>query len=198
MKGEYDLAANYLIPGYYIMKFQELVEKRESCRAYKDIPVEREKLVACIEAARLCPSACNSQPWGFVVVDDPEIAKQISPILQDAVLPINRFTRNCNAYIIIIEESANLSSKLGGRFKDQDFAQVDIGIAAQTICLSATEQELGTCIMGWFDEKKLKALTNIPNTKRIRLVLAIGYPETNTLRTKVRKPVEEILHFNKW
>jgi len=180
------------------MKFQELVEKRESCRAYKDIPVEREKLLACIQAARLSPSACNSQPWGFVVMDEPVIAKQISPILLDGVLPINRFTRNCNAYIIIVEESANLSSKLGGRFKDQEFAQVDIGIAAQTICLAATEQGLGTCIMGWFDEKKLKALTKIPKSKRIRLILAVGYPETDNLRTKVRKPIEEVLHFNEW
>ncbi len=180
------------------MNFQELAEKRESCRAYKDIPVEREKLTACIKAAQTSPSACNSQPWGFIVVDDPQIAKQISPILQDGVLPINRFTRNCNAYIIIVEENANLSSKLGGRFKDQDFAQIDIGIASQMICLSAAEQGLGTCIMGWFDEKKLKALTEIPKSKRIRLVLAIGYPESDTARPKVRKPIEEILHFNKY
>ena len=180
------------------MKFQELAEKRQSCRAYKDIPVEREKLQACIEAARLSPSACNSQPWSFVVVDEPETAKQIFPALLDGVLPINRFTRNCNAFIIVVEESAGLSSKLGGRFKDQNFALIDIGIAVQTICLAAAEQGIGTCIMGWFDEKKLKGLTGIPKSKRIRLVIAAGYPETEGLRPKIRKPIEEILHFNQW
>ncbi len=180
------------------MNFMELVQKRESCRAYKDIPVEREKLVNCIEAARLCPSACNSQPWGFIAIDDIKTAKEISPLLQDAVLQINRFTRNCNAYIIIAEESANLSSKLGGKFKDQEFAQTDIGIAAQTICLAATEQGLGTCIMGWFEEKKLKSLLKIPRGKRIRLIIAIGYPESDATRAKMRKPIEEILHFNQW
>ncbi len=180
------------------MKFQELVEKRQSCRAYKDIPVERAKLTACIEAARLSPSACNSQPWGFVVVDEPETAKKISPILLDDILPVNRFTRNCNAFIIVVEESANLSSKLGGRFKDQDFAQIDIGIAVQTLCLAAAEQGLGSCIMGWFGEKKIKTLLGIPKTKRIRLILAIGYPQTEDVRPKVRKPMEEIVHFNKW
>lgn len=180
------------------MKFKELVEKRESCRAYKDIPVEREKLISCFEDARLCPSACNSQPWGFIAIDEANLAKQISPMLQDAVLAINRFTRNCNAYIIIVEESANLSSKLGGRFKDQEFAQTDIGIAAQTICLSATEQGLGTCIIGWFNEKNLKKLLNIPKTRRIRLIISIGYPESETLRPKMRKTIEEIIHFNGW
>lgn len=180
------------------MNLKELAEKRESCRAYKDIPVEREKLTACVEIARTSPSACNSQPWSFVIIEDPAVAKQISPILQDAVLPINRFTRNCNAYIVIVEESTNVSAKLGGKVKDQDFAMIDIGIAAQMVCLSATEQGLGTCIMGWFDEKKLQALLEIPKTKRIRLVIAVGYRENETLRTKSRKPLDEITHYNKW
>ena len=180
------------------MTFRELAEKRESCRAYKNIPVEREKLVKCVEAARLSPSACNSQPWGFVVIDEPSLAKQISPLLQDDIIPVNRFTRNCNAYVIVIEEQANLSSKLGGHFKDQDFAQIDIGIAAQMVCLSAADQGLGSCIMGWFNEKKLKNLFDIPKSKRIRLIIAVGYPETDSIRPKSRKPIEEIMHFNKW
>ncbi|MHB1483559.1 MAG: nitroreductase family protein [Saccharofermentanales bacterium] len=180
------------------MDFKELAEKRESCRAYLDIPVEREKLVECVEAARLSPSACNSQPWGFIIIDEPALAKQISLLLQDDIIPINRFTRNCNAFIIIVEENANLSSKLGGRFKDQDFAQTDIGIAAQMICLSATDQGLGSCIMGWFNEKKLKNLLGIPKTKRIRLIIAAGYPENHETRPKSRRPMEEIMHFNKW
>lgn len=180
------------------MNFKELAEKRESCRAYQDIPVEREKLVACVEAARLSPSACNSQPWSFIIIDEPVLAKQISPLLQDDIIPVNRFTRNCNAYIIIIEEWANLSSTLGGHFKDQEFSQVDIGIAAQTVCLSATDQGLGSCIIGWFNEKKLKNLFGIPKTKRIRLIIAVGYPENDSTRPKSRKPMEEIIHFNKW
>jgi len=180
------------------MKFQELIEKRQSCRAYKDIPVEREKLLACIEAARLSPSACNSQPWGFVVVDDPNIAKRIPPFMQVKDLPVNRFTRNCNAYIIIVEEPATLSASLDGCFESQHFAQMDVGIAAQTLCLAATEQGLGSCIMGCFNEEKIKELLDIPSSRRIRLIIATGYAETDSLRTKVRKPVGEVLHLNKW
>lgn len=180
------------------MDFQELAAKRQSCRAYKDIPVERSKLTACIEAARMSPSACNSQPWSFVIVDEPALAKQISVTLTDPILPINRFTRNCNAYIILVEESANLSAKLGGRFKDQEFSQVDLGIAVQSLSLVATDMGLGSCIIGWFDEKALKSLLEIPKNKRIRLLLAVGYAEDETTRVKARKTFEEIVHYNKW
>jgi nitroreductase len=180
------------------MKFQELAERRYSCRSYMDAPVEREKLVACVEAARMSPSACNSQPWGFVVVDDKALAKEVSECLRDKVLPINGFTRNCNAFIIVVEESANLSSKLGGKFKDQEFAQMDIGITALSVCLNASDLGLGTCIIGWFDEKRLTKMFSIPSGKRIRLIISIGYPTDDAARPKVRKPLEEKIHFNGW
>jgi len=180
------------------MDFFELTKNRQSCRSYKDIPVEREKMSACVNAARMSPSACNSQPWNFIIVDDVKTAKSISPALRDKILPINKFTENCNAYIIITEESANLSAKLGGKFKDQEFAQMDIGIAAMSISLAATYQGLGSCIIGWFDSKKIAGILNIPKTKRIRLVIAIGYPLSDQIRDKQRKPENEVVHINKW
>ena len=180
------------------MNFMELATKRYSCRSYIDAPVEREKLISCVEAARMSPSACNSQPWGFVVVDDPALAKDVSECLRDKVLPINGFTRNCNAFIVVVEEDANLSSKLGGRFKDQEYSQMDIGIAALGICLNASDLGLGTCIIGWFDEKRLTKLLSVPSGKRIRLVISVGYPTDGAARAKVRKPLEEKVHFNRW
>ncbi len=131
------------------MNFQELMKKRQSCRSYKDMPVEREKLMACMEAARISPSACNSQPWSFVLVDDPAIAKKMPMTMLNGLVPINRFTKDCNAYIVVIEEQANLSARLGGRYLDQEFAPIDLGLATQSICLAATEQGLGSCIMGF-------------------------------------------------
>jgi nitroreductase len=133
------------------MTFFELVNKRESCRSYKNVPVEHDKIIACIEAARLAPSACNSQPWHFVVVDDREKARELSPLLQDKVININKYTINVPLFIVVVEGNANLLSKFGGRFKDQEYAKIDIGIAAEHICLAATEQGLGSCILGWFD-----------------------------------------------
>jgi nitroreductase len=180
------------------MRFVELAAKRESCRKYKKMPVEREKLLACVEAARMSPSACNSQPWSFVLADDADLTSKVAETLQEKITGLNSFTDDCGAFVILVEENANLSSKLGGRFKDQEFAQMDIGIAAQSMCLAATDEGLGSCIIGWFHEKALKALLDIPIKKRIRLVIALGYPDSDHPRAKSRKPLETVLHINRW
>ena len=130
--------------------FFELIAKRESCRNYSEKEVEREKLERCIEAARLAPSACNSQPWSFTVVNSPELAPQVPSCLQE--MGMNKFTDKCPAFIIIAEEKATLSARLGGKVKDQKYAPIDIGLATAQLCLAATQQGLSTCIMGWFNE----------------------------------------------
>ncbi|MBC2435317.1 putative NAD(P)H nitroreductase [Clostridium saccharobutylicum] len=174
-------------------EFLNLINKRQSCRKYLDKHVEKEKLIKCIEAARLAPSACNSQPWHFVVVNNKELSPKVAMCLQDKVM--NKFTTECPAFIIVVEEGGNLTSRTGGLIKQQDYRSVDIGIAAEHICLAATEQNLGTCILGWFDEKKLKKLLNISKLKRIRLAIAIGYAADDNLRRKIRKDINEIATF---
>ena len=159
--------------------FFDLIARRESCRNYDpNKKVETEKLVKCIEAARLAPSACNSQPWSFVVVNSPSVSPQVAKCVQG--MGMNRFTDNCPAF-------------LSGAFKDQQFAQIDIGLATSQICLAAVDQGLSTCIMGWLDEKKLKELLQIPKSKRIRLVLSVGYAADERLREKKRKNLDEIM-----
>ena len=173
--------------------FFDLINRRQSCRKYLDKPVEKEKLIKCIEAARLAPSACNSQPWHFVVVNNKELAEKVAEYTQDKIM--NKFTTECQSFIIVVEESGNLTSRAGALMKQQDYRSVDLGIATEHLCLAAAEQDLGTCILGWFNEKELKKLLNINRLKRIRLVVAIGYPETNDVRKKVRKNIEEISTF---
>ncbi|WP_238915340.1 nitroreductase family protein [Clostridium sp. YIM B02555] len=173
--------------------FFELVSKRQSCRKYLDIAVEKEKLLKCIEAAQAAPSACNSQPWHFIVVNNKELAAKVAPCLQDKIM--NKFTTQCQAFIIVIEENGNLTSRAGALMKHQDYRSIDLGIATEHICLAATEQGLGTCVLGWFNEKELKKLLNVNAFKRIRLVIAIGYPEDGSVRKKVRKNIDEISTF---
>lgn len=173
--------------------FFELIAKRESCRNYSDKKVEREKLEKCIDAARLAPSACNSQPWSFTVVDRAELVPQVAKCLQE--MGMNKFTDECPVFIIIAEEKATLTARLGGKVKNQKYAPIDIGLATAQLCLAATQQELSTCIMGWFNEAKLKELLDIDKEKRIRLVIAIGYAAKEELREKNRKKLEDIARF---
>lgn len=178
------------------MDFLELVNARQSDRAYdKSRPVEREKLERILEAARLSPSACNAQPWKFVVVDDPELSVKVGKAT--AGLGMNKFAKDAPVHILIVEESMNITSMLGSKIKDKYFPLVDIGIAAAHISLAAESEGLGSCILGWFDEKGIKKLLGIPEKKRLLLDITIGY-SMKTKRPKSRKPKEKVISYNKY
>ncbi len=174
--------------------FLDLVNKRESCRSFKEgETIEREKLINCIEAARLAPSACNSQPWSFVVVDKKELLPQVANATQK--IGMNKFTDKASAFIIVCREKANFTAKVGSVLQETDFQDIDLGIAVTHICYEATAQGLSTCILGMFDDKKLISALELPKNKKIKLVIAVGYSDKDTLRNKVRKTFDEIAYF---
>jgi nitroreductase len=112
------------------MDFKELVLKRQSDRKYKADKVEKEKIEMCIEASRLAPSACNSQPWTFIVVNDEDLVKEIGKAVSG--LGMNTFAKTCPCFVAIVMEKPNFSAKLGCVMKDKDFPLIDIGIAASS------------------------------------------------------------------
>lgn len=178
------------------MNFYELVNHRQSTRAYDtDRSVDREVIQRILEAGRLAPSACNAQPWHFIVVDQPELKNKVADATSARLLGMNHFTKQAPVHIIVVEEKPNLSSGIGGIVKDKHFAFLDIGIAAAHICLAAEAEGLGSCILGWFNESKVKDLLNIPKGKRVVLDIVVGYP-AQALRDKKRKPVEEVVSYN--
>ena len=170
-----------------------MAQSRQSDRAYEKRPVEREKLERILQAACLAPSACNAQPWKFVVVDDPELAVKVGRAT--AGLGMNKFAKDAPVHILIIEESMNITSFLGAKIKDKYFPLIDIGIAAGHITLAAESEGLGSCILGWFDEKEIKKLVGIPAGKRLLLDITIGYA-AKPKRKKSRKPMEKVVSFN--
>ena len=180
------------------MDFFTLINKRESVRGYLDKQVEREKIIKIIEAARVAPSACNAQPWKFVVVNDKEITREVAKNLYEPMIGLNKFALTAPVFIVVVGEKRNLTSKMGELIKKKDYTSIDIGIASEHICLAATELGLGTCMMGWFKEKELKKLLNINKNKEIHLVISLGYYDGKESRNKVRKPIDEILSFNEY
>ncbi len=180
------------------MKFLDLVKKRQSVRKYLDKPVEREKVEHCLEAARLAPSASNSQPWNFIVIDDPKLKEAVARKTFDRVISFNRFSLQAPVLIILISERPGFLKKVAEAIKDKQFSLIDIGIAAEHFCLQATEEGLGTCMLGWFNEKGVKKLLNIPQKIRVELIITIGYPESNQIRPKKRKPINQIRSYNSY
>lgn len=178
--------------------FLSLASKRQSDRAFDaDRPVEKEKLERILEAAWLAPSACNAQPWHFIVVDDPELKNKLADATSDKIVGINHFTKQAPVHILIVKESENFTAGFGSLVKNKDFAQVDIGIAAAHICLAAEDEGLGTCIVGWFNESKMRKLLNIPSRKRVMLDIVVGY-STQPDRPKKRKEKDKVITFNSY
>lgn len=176
--------------------FLQLVLSRQSDRAYdKERPVEPEKLERILEAGRMAPSACNAQPWKFIVVTDNELTRKIGKAA--AGLGMNKFAKDAPVHILIVEESANITSLLGGKVKGKYFPLIDIGIAASHLSLAAESEGLGSCILGWFDEKEIKRLLGVPSSKRVLLDITIGYPVKGK-RKKIRKPKEKVISYNKY
>lgn len=178
--------------------FLTLASSRQSDRAYDpDRPIEREKLERILQAASHSPSACNAQPWRFIVVDDPELKNKVADATSNRILGLNHFTKQAPVHILIVEEKVNLSSGFGGWVKDKTFSMIDIGIAASHLCLAAEDEGLGSCILGWFNEDKIRSLLEIPSNKRIVLDVILGY-STQPKRPKKRKDFVKIVGYNKY
>ena len=153
------------------MTFQELISKRQSVRKYQDKPVERKKLEQLIEAVHIAPSACNSQPWKLIIVNEPELKDEVANATFSKTISFNKFSLEAPVIAVLVIEKAKLIAQIGGGLKDMEYPQIDIGIAAGHFCLQAAELGLGTCMIGWFNEKKIQKLLNIPRKRKIGLVV---------------------------
>jgi nitroreductase len=178
-------------------KMLELIISRQSDRKYSDKPVEKEKLDRILEAGRMAPSACNAQPWKFIVVTEPKLIGMIAEAASARLIGMNSFVAQAPVHIIVVREKPNFSSKVGGTIKNKDYSLIDIGIASENISLQARAEGLGSCIIGWFDEKMLRKLLTIPRSKRVELIITLGY-SLSTLREKKRKPAEVTISYNKY
>ena len=181
------------------MSLNKLIHSRQSVRRYAETPVEPEKLTQCLEAARLAPSASNSQPWSFIVVDQEPLRTEVAKASFSDIKLINKFTLQAPVMIVIVIEKAKLLTRLAMMVKKKEWPLIDIGIAAEHFCLQAAELGLGTCMIGWFEEDKIKKLLQIPSEKSIGLLISLGYAvEGYPQRTKIRKAMEEMVRYNKY
>ena len=178
--------------------FLSLVKQRQSVRKYANRSVDKDKLERCLEAARLAPSACNAQPWTFIVVDDDRIKNRLADLTADRWLPLNHWTKQAPVHIVIVVEPSNLTARMGAKVKKRDFPWIDVGIAAEHFCLQAAAEGLGTCMLGWFKEDKVRALLHIPGAKRIGLIITLGYPANESIRPKNRKNIRDMVRWNSY
>ena len=181
------------------MSLLDLLKHRKSVRDFLDRPVEQEKIMMCLEAARLAPSACNSQPWKFIVVDDRQLKKKLSDAAFSGIYSINSFCKMAPVIVVVISEKSKFLARIGGMFRGTKYYLIDIGVACEHFVLQAEELGLGTCWIGWFNEEAVKSILNIPKPKKIDILIALGYYDREKLGSEHgREPMDKIASFNSY
>ena len=164
------------------MDFLELVKSRYSCRAYKSLGVEREKLDYILECVRFAPSAVNRQPWRFHIVSEEADKARLQQCY-------NRdWFKTAPMYVI----ASILHDEEWVRADGKHHGDIDIAIAVEHLCLAATEQGLATCWVCNFDAALCKQLFSLPANEEPAVVIPLGYAD-DELKEKKRKPIEDII-----
>ena len=172
--------------------FGELVAARFSCRAYLPDPVPRAAVDQILEAARLAPSACNKQPWRFVVVTQAELRTQL---MEEGLLPGFGATWVAVAPVILAlgMKKSLITHRVAPLLSEVEYPLLDLGIAGEHAILQATELGLGTCWIGWIRPKEVRRILGWPTAIMPQALITVGWPASRPERPSPRLPVDEIV-----
>ena len=181
------------------MALLDLLKHRKSVREFLDRPVERDKIITCLEAARLAPSECNSQPWRFIVVDDRQLKDRLCDAAFGGIYSMNSFCKTAPVMVVVISEKSKFIARIGEMFRGTKYYLIDIGITCEHFVLQAEDLGLGTCGIGWFNERGVKSTLGIPQRKKIDMLIALGYYDREKLGPEHdREPMDKIASFNSY
>ena len=169
------------------MNVYEAIKARKSVRSYLDRPVEEDKLMRVLDAARLAPSASNRQEWRFVVVRDGSVRKSMARATRHA------FITEAPVILVCCAEDQHHVMRCG-----LPCYPIDAAIAIDHITLAAVDEGLGTCWIGGFDASIVKELLGIPEGFEVVELLPIGYPADPSLKEKSRHALSEIVRYDHW
>jgi len=177
--------------------FSRLVHGRKSIRRFSDRPVERPVVERCLQAARVAPSAENSQPWRFLVIDDPDIKERFCREVFSGIYAVSKFAALAPVLVLILARKSIVAHRIGLRVQDIPFHYIDIGIAGEHLVLQAEELGVGTCWMGWFSVRRARRFFKIPSKYKIMALIPMGYYDKKPSRERKRKSLKEIAWFNR-
>ncbi len=169
------------------MEFAELIRKRYSVRAYKADAVEDDKLQQVLEAACLAPTAANRQPFRIVVVHTAGREAELKPI----------YHREWFVQAPLLLCICGVPAQAWRRSDGKNYTDVDVSIAMDHLVLAATDLGLGTCWVAAFDPAVARQILCLPDNVEPIAFTPLGYP-ADRLRPKERKPLSELVHYEKW
>jgi len=171
------------------MDFYEVVKNRRSYRVFKADTPEEDKVERILNAARLAPTWANMQGVHYIVVKEPENVKAV----WEAVGQAQKFAQAPMFIVGVISEKGS-----GMNSNGQKYYGVDVGICFEHLLLASTAEGLGTCWIGWFNESKVKSALGIPEDYKVMGITPLGYPVKPKGEITERKPLDKIVHYEKF
>ena len=179
------------------MELEKVILDRRSIRKYEERPVEREKIDACLQAALLAPSACNSQPWHYIVIDDPKIKEAFCKEVFTGVYAMSKWAEKAPVLVAVVSDRGNFTSRIGNFFRRTEFYLVDQGISGEHFVLRAHDLGLGTCWIGWLNSNKAEKFFKLPKGKKIEHLISVGYP-AEAPAPRPRKEFAQSVRYNEY
>lgn len=177
--------------------FQRILRGRRSIRRFLPTPVEPEKVRACLEAARIAPSAHNDQPWRFIVVDDPALKDRLTDAAFSGLYAGSKFAARAPVILALLARPGKAIARVGSRIQGVPFYLLDMGIAGEHVVLQAEELGLASCWMGWFNYRRARKVLAVPRAFKLVALMPLGYPASRPQREPPRRAFEDIVAFNK-
>lgn len=163
------------------MEFTNVIQNRRSIRKFTDELISDEILKRILEAGRLAPTWANLQGTRYIVVKNPEKVKAIAEATGQ------KWALGVPMFIV-----ATISPQHSGKNKNGlEYYMLDLGICFEHIILAITNEGLGGCWMGYFDEQAIKTILSVPNEERVIALTPLGFPNYS-LREQIRIPLKEI------
>ena len=176
------------------MEVLEAILQRRSVRAYSDRAIPEDVMGRMRRALRSAPSACNFQPWHFVLVTDPTLRRQIAEAAKDQA-----WMAGAPVTVVACGLPSRAYKRMGGYGNSVD---IDVAIAVDHLSLVAAASGLGTCWIGAFDESRVKRLLNVPDGVKVVVMTPLGYPASADLNRPLeeahRKPEGEVFSVNRY
>jgi nitroreductase len=177
------------------MRFIDIVRQRRSVRKYSDKPVSRADIEKCLEAARLAPSAQNSQPWNFIIISGRARVEEFGKKVFTGIYSPTSFARKASAIVVMLSRPGFITNVVGKQIQDIPFWLLDMGIAGEHLVLQAQELGIGTCWIGWFDGKAVKKHLSLPPGLKVAGLIAMGYPEQKSESgNRKRRTLKDIVY----
>ncbi|QEE14660.1 nitroreductase family protein [Promethearchaeum syntrophicum] len=169
------------------MDFTDVIIKRRSHRKFTQDTISDEKIKKIIEAGRLAPTWANKQGVNYIIVKNRSLIKEMANGINQ------KWTENAPILIVVCIEPNRSGKNINGL----EYFTVDAAICMEHIVLAATNEGLGTCWIGLFDEQKIKKTLSIPEKVRVIALTPLGYSRY-TPREQKRKSIDQICFSEKW